>query len=40
MKFLRCFSRLADVVNQAINAVCVVLLTVQLDKRLPKEVLA
>ena len=30
MKFLRCFSRLADVVNQAINAVCVVLLTVQL----------
>ena len=30
MNFLRCFSRLADVVNQAINAVCVVLLTVQL----------
>lgn len=30
MKILKGFSRLADVVNQVINAVCVVLLTVQL----------
>lgn len=30
MKILKSFSRLADVVNQVINAVCVVLLTVQL----------
>ena len=30
MKGLKLFSRVADVVNQIINAVCVVLLTVQL----------
>lgn len=30
MRILKCFSRIADVVNQVINAVCVVLLTVQL----------